>query len=253
MKRMCLRFPFKCYCVHRGFTLVELLVVISIIALLVSILLPALNKARAQAQRTACAAHLHQNGLALVVYGGNYDGRLPVTEGEFGQWLWDVHLTTTELFLESGMDIDTLYCPSKYKTLAKDTATGKQAWQWFAPYYGMIGYYWLGIRQPKPGVTFDFPVNLANDREYQEKMDTKRAAEKEIMTDASYARPDDQNNFHMWTFWTSDWKPNHMTDSSEPDGSNILYLDGHVAWRPFFEMEVGVTGNPGTNLPYHWW
>ena len=59
-----------------GFTLIELLVVIAIIALLLSILTPALNAVKERAKSTVCQAHLHSWALSLMLYANNFEDKI---------------------------------------------------------------------------------------------------------------------------------------------------------------------------------
>lgn len=66
---------------RRGFTLIELLVVVAIIALLISILLPALGKAREQAKEAVCKSNLRQLCIATTYYTQDNKSRLPWIKG----------------------------------------------------------------------------------------------------------------------------------------------------------------------------
>ncbi len=73
---------------RRAFSLVELLVVISIVAVLVSMTLPVLVKARVEARRAVCMSNLRQQGIALTTYCMNQrDGSWPVVGGVWAEWL----------------------------------------------------------------------------------------------------------------------------------------------------------------------
>jgi prepilin-type N-terminal cleavage/methylation domain-containing protein/prepilin-type processing-associated H-X9-DG protein len=83
---------------HSGFTLVELLVVIGIIALLISILLPSLSRARESANQVKCANNLRQIAMAIITYAQDNKGRLPPSCVEPGDTIypqglfWSNHL-----------------------------------------------------------------------------------------------------------------------------------------------------------------
>jgi prepilin-type N-terminal cleavage/methylation domain-containing protein/prepilin-type processing-associated H-X9-DG protein len=73
-----------------AFTLIELLVVIGIIATLAALLLPVLSRAKESGRATACLSNLHQIGLALQLYVGDYRNRLP--------YMSDIYPGTTNLY-----------------------------------------------------------------------------------------------------------------------------------------------------------
>ena len=97
---------------QKGFSLVELLVVVGIVALLIAMLLPALSRAKEQAQRTACAAQLRQLTAAVVAYGIENRGRVPTGErnggpgqGEHCIWISSATYDAINHYLSAGSSI----------------------------------------------------------------------------------------------------------------------------------------------------
>jgi len=90
----------------RGFTLIELLVVIAVIAVLVSMLLPALQGARTQAKMTVCSVQLKQLGLIWISYADDYNDFYPPTTSWSSIWAF-LH---DELDRRDVADGDIFYC-----------------------------------------------------------------------------------------------------------------------------------------------
>ncbi len=72
----------------RAFTLIEMLVTISIIGILAALLLPALNKAKVQAKGVACLNNLRQMQMSWQMYVSDHDGRVPPNESRFNGQYW---------------------------------------------------------------------------------------------------------------------------------------------------------------------
>ena len=122
-----------------GFTLVELLVVIGIVAVLVALLLPAIQKSRYEARVTACAARLQQFSAALNAYAIDQKGRLPrfdvAADPVAAANLWDVSKEFYDLFrTRYGLPHEAMFCPLSSDALL-DTG-------WRAPWKD--GFYRIG-------------------------------------------------------------------------------------------------------------
>jgi len=218
--------------------LVELLVVIGIIAVLISILLPSLGKAREQARRAQCASNLRQLGMAMNIYADMNKGKLPMHKGG-GSWLWDVPIDTRDSLLTSGSDRKVLYCPS---SVDRDV---DGLWN-YNPTYAVIGYFVLNKRHPyvpnaPPSTDTGWPATpnvMSGGKEFQDRLAVKNAAEKELGMDANLSQ---NNDFYRVTggFKILPDHSNHIKASgSKPYGGNVLYLDGHVVWRDFSDMKA---------------
>jgi prepilin-type N-terminal cleavage/methylation domain-containing protein/prepilin-type processing-associated H-X9-DG protein len=114
---------------QRGFTLIELLVVIAIIAILAAILFPVFAQAREKARSITCLSNTKQMGLAIMMYGQDYDEAFPLSVNTpytafgsdtfFANWI--------DLVQPYVKNYDMMYCPnSPYKS--RDILNGFDYW-----------------------------------------------------------------------------------------------------------------------------
>jgi prepilin-type N-terminal cleavage/methylation domain-containing protein len=218
----------------RAFTLVELLVVISIIALLVSILLPALARAREQAQQVVCSANLHSIGLIHEMWSQDNEGLFPTHINSSNGYIL-LHVA----FKNYTNNIDqTWHCPTDKRILPKTDWFGADVPDGGKPV--TPSYYYNQLLTHGPSLGSDSkPIKVANIRTPSQvivALDRNYKGNEHINSPQEYSNhPVSVNYGFLWIEDYTDWFPHNA-------GSNYLLSDTHVEW-------LQAHSNDGTYAP----
>lgn len=202
---------------NNGFTLIELLVVIAIIAILASLLLPALKNAKESARTSTCKCNLRQFGLAVVEYSGEYSTWLPFSQA--GGSLWDYQLMPYVNYPQSlsqamaRQNLSIFHCPS---------GKWKDSWSSLYSIYMRRGY--------------SFNTNMAYTTGC---MAGKISSPGKTVTIADSSYEDAYNNSEGWTFagstnceFIDKYGYSKYLSYRHSSRINILFADGHCADAP---------------------
>ena len=232
---------------NKGFTLIELLVVIAVIALLMGILLPALNVAREQGRRAACMSNMRQVGLALTLYQADYEYTPPKTQAVFDYASPASRDNVLKLLrpMVSAEDpnraVPVYACPSLKPNPNPAYAPTRTSRTGYLANAAILGRKTASIPTPGRLIVMQEGWSLSNHLWVQPEPVTRTEATLQGRAPTQY------REWHMFASQSdhSSWftvERREQTANVHKEGGNFIFADGHTEYRKYWDRQSGDYG-----------